>query len=155
MRTLRLVRFMTLALILAGGALLPALVISSSAADSRGTVFIHARFCRTTVGNANVFAQCHDNPRVGDFFTIDNRVPKATNGSGNVSFGRAFAGDHFIQLTSGYDSGQFSNFKAFCSNTKAGTGPNEAKVFNDGENPFFYGRLGAGDTLVCDFYYIP
>lgn len=154
MRSLRFVRLLTVALVLAGGVLFPALATSVSA-NTRGSVVIHARFCRTTVGSANVFAECHDNPRVGDYFRIDNRQPKPTDVNGNVSFGRATAGDHFIQLTSGYDSGQFSHFKAFCSNIRAGTGPNEARVYNDGEYPYFYGRLGAGDQLVCDFYYIP
>ena len=155
MRTLGLVRLLTLALVLAGGVALPILATSSSAATGRGTVVIHARECESDDVDADsIFEACHDNGVAGVAFTVDGRQPKLTDATGNVFFQRVVAGDVLITLTEGYDSGQFSAFKAYCSNVIAGTGPNEAFV-RVSEFPDFYARLGSGDRLVCDFYYIP
>lgn len=155
MHTHRAARLLTLALIVAGGVLLPILAMSSSAATSRGTVVIHARACESDDVDADsIFEACHDNGVSGVLFKVDNRQSKATDGDGNVFFKRVVAGDVLITLTEGYDSGQYSAFRAYCSNVIAGTGPNEAFV-RVSEFPDFYARLGAGDRLVCDFYYIP
>lgn len=152
MLSLRFARLMTLALVLAGAVALPAFATSSSAATARGTVVIHARACEAD--SEDLFADCHDNGVGGILFSVDGRQSKATDGNGNVSFKRIVAGDVLVTLTEGYDSGQFSSFRAFCSNVIAGTGPNEAFV-RVSEFPDFYARLGASDRLVCDFYYLP
>ncbi len=155
MQALRLVRFLTLALVLAGGVMLPVLATSSSAATARGTVVIHLRGCATSDVDADsIFEACHDNGLSGYNVAVDGRQSKSTDGNGNVSFKRVVAGDVLVTLTEGYDTGQYSSFKAFCSNVIAGTGPNEAFV-RVSEFPDFYGRLGASDRLVCDLYFIP
>ena len=152
MGTLRLVRLLTLALVLAGGAAMPLLASLSSAATGRGTVVVHLRACEADA--VDLFEDCHDNGVANALVKVDNRQSKATDASGNVFFKRVVAGDVLITLTDGYDSGQYSSFRALCSNVVAGTGPNEAFV-RMSEFPDFYARLGSGDRLVCDLYYIP
>ena len=158
MQNLRLVRLLVLALVVAGGLVLPIMATQSSAQSGRGTVVIHARACESDDVDADsIFEACHDNGVSGIAFTIDNRQPKSTDGNGNVFFKRAIAGDILVTLTEGYDSGQFSSFRAYCTNRYSdGTesGPNEAAV-RVSEFPDFYVRLGAGARLTCDFYYIP
>ena len=151
MHTLRLVRLLTLAMVVAGSVALPAFASSVQAAD-RGTVVVHLRACEADA--VDLFEDCHDTGVANALVKVDNRQSKVTDANGNVFFKRVVAGDVLITLTDGYDSGQFSSFRAFCSNVIAGTGPNEAFV-RMGEFPDFYARLGGGDRLVCDLYYIP
>lgn len=152
MFTLRMARLLTLALVLAGGLALPILATSSSAETGRGTVVVHLRACDADA--EDLFEDCHDTGVANALVKVDNRQSKATDANGDVSFKRVVAGDVLITLTDGYDAGQFSSFRALCSNVIAGTGPNEAFV-RISEFPDFYARLGSGDRLVCDLYYIP
>ena len=124
-----------------------------SSAAERGSVHIHSRAC--DVDAVNLYDDCHDlGGPTGSVYTVDSRVPKAIDGSGNVSFGQVTAGDHLITLTSGFDSGAYSAIRAFCSNITLGSGPNEATILYS-ETPQFWARVGDGSQLVCDVYFIP
>ena len=124
-----------------------------AAAETRGSVVIHSRACETDA--VNLFNDCHNlGGPSGSVYTVDSRVPKAIDGSGNVSFGSVIEGDHLITLTSGYDSGAYSSIRAFCSNVTLGSGPNEATILWS-ETPQFWARVGSESQLVCDVYFIP
>jgi hypothetical protein len=124
---------------------------TASAELARGSVHIHSRVCDTTA--TQLYRDCHDNPGPsGAVYTIDNRVPKAINADGNVSFGRATAGDHLVKVVSGVPAG-YEGLRAFCSNS-TGTRIVEATI-NFGATPTFWVRVGAGSRLTCDVYFIP
>ena len=130
----------------------PALSIAR-AEEGRGSIVIHSRACE--VDAVSLYDDCHDlGGPAGSVYTIDNRVPKAIDGNGNVSFGRATAGDHLVTLTSGYDSGAYRKIRAFCSNSATGTGPNEATILYS-ETPQFWVRVAPHSRLTCDVYFIP
>jgi hypothetical protein len=153
MLELRRFRSVTIAAIMALAIVLPALTAPSATAASTGTVAIHSRHCQ--VDAKQLYDDCHGNPGpAGAVYTIDNRVPKAIDGSGNVSFGGAEAGDHLVTLTSGFDSGAYSHLRAFCSNSVGGSGVHEATILYS-NTPQFWVRLAAGSRLTCDVYFIP
>ena len=137
---------------LAIAVVVPALTDSAGAQTARGSVHIHSRICDETA--VQLFRDCHDNPGpAGATYTIDKRVPKAIDANGNVSFGQATAGDHLVKITSGMPS-EYSNIRAFCSNSVGGSGVHEATVVF-GAAPQFWVRVGAGSRLTCDVYFIP
>jgi hypothetical protein len=137
-------------LLLAAAMIAPAL--TARAEEARGSVHIHSRICDETA--VQLYADCHDNPGpAGATYTIDSRVPKAIDANGNVSFGRATAGDHLVKITSGMPS-TYSSIRAFCSNSVGGSGVREARVVF-GAVPQFWVRVGAGSRLTCDVYFIP
>ncbi len=104
---------------------------------------------------SNLFDQCHDTAGPeGAEFTIDNRQPKGIDSNGNVSFGRATAGDHLVTLTSDFQPNEFLKVRAFCSNLATGTGPNEATILY-GDQAQFWVRVAPGSKLVCDVYFMP
>ena len=104
---------------------------------------------------AQLFRDCHPHPGpAGAEFTIDNRQPKGINASGNVSFGRATAGDHLVTLTSDFQPNEFLGLRAFCSKLASGTGPNEATIL-PGDQAQLGVRVAPGSMLVCDVYFIP
>ena len=153
MSKLPLLRSITLALVLIGAALVPLLASGTQAASSTGTIAIHSRACMH--GAVDLFADCHENPGPsGATYTVGNRVPKTIGSTGEVSFGGEAAGDHLVTLTSGFDSGEFSHMRVFCSNSVNGAGPNEATVLYS-ETPQFWVRLGAGSRMTCDVYFVP
>jgi hypothetical protein len=153
MLELRSFRSVTIAAIMALAVVLPALTAPAATAASTGTVAIHSRHCQ--VDAKQLYDDCHGNPGpAGAVYTIDNRVPKAIDGSGNVSFGGAAAGDHLVTLTSGFDSGAYSHLRAFCSNSVGGSGVHEATILYS-NTPQFWVRLAAGSRLTCDVYFIP
>ena len=144
-------------------AILAALAISVLGATSpagaelaRGSIVIHSRICPLNMpAGSFLFDQCHHRPGPdGAEFTVDNRVPKAINEDGNVSFGGATAGDHLITLTSDFQPNEFLKMRAFCSNVTLGSGPNEAFI-RSGDQADFWVRVGVGSKLVCDVYFIP
>ena len=145
-------RSVLILLLLAIAAVVPSLTESAARTPARGSVHIHSRICDETA--VQLYADCHDNPGpAGATYTIDNRVPKAIGANGNVSFGRATAGDHLVKITSGMPS-DYSNIRAFCSNSVGGSGVHEARVVF-GAVPQFWVRVGAGSRLTCDVYFIP
>ena len=156
MRTFSMVRLFSVAMF----AVLVASVMGSfspaSAEHTRGSVHIHARICPLNMpAGSFLFDQCHSRPGPdGAEFTVDNRVPKGINSSGNVSFGRVTAGDHLITLTSDFQPNEFLKVRAFCSNVTLGSGPNEAFI-RQGDQADFWVRVGSGSMLVCDVYFIP
>ncbi len=152
MLAFRYMRSTGIAVLLAALVAIPLLGATSSSA-ARGGIIIHSRACE--VDAVNLYDDCHDlaGP-TGATYTVDNRVPKAINGSGNVSFGSVLPGDHLMTLTSGFDSGAYSSMRVFCTNSKNGGGPNEATVLYS-NTPQFWVRVGDGSTLTCDVYFIP
>ena len=153
MLELRRFRSVMIAAVMALAVVLPALTAPSATAAKPGTVAIHSRHCQ--VDAKQLYDDCHGNPGPsGAVYTIDNRVPKAIDGSGNVSFGGAAAGDHLVTLTSGFDSGAYSHLRAFCSNSVGGSGVHEATILYS-NTPQFWVRLAAGSRLTCDVYFIP
>jgi hypothetical protein len=139
------------AVIFAG--ILLAAPMSSSAELARGSIMIHARLC--PAGAIQLFRDCHDVPGpAGIMYTVDSRVPKATNLSGNVSFGQVTAGDHLIRVTSGFDPAAYSRLAGYCSNSTTGIYPHVA-IITFQPNPQFWVRVGSGSRLTCDLYYIP
>ena len=153
MFTLRSVRSMALALVLAFVVGAPAFV---SAAPARGSIHIHARICPLNMpAGSNLFDQCHGHPGPdGAAFKVDSRQSKTIGASGNVSFGRTTAGDHLVTLTSDFQPNEFLQVRAFCSNLATGTGPNEATILH-GDQAQFWVRVAPGSRLVCDVYFIP
>jgi hypothetical protein len=129
---------------------------SANAADPRGSIHIHSRICPLELpANAQLFRDCHDHGGPdGASFTIDNRQSKDIDSNGNVSFGRATAGDHLVTLTSDFQPNEFLRVRAFCSNLATGTGPNEATILH-GDQAQFWVRVAPGSKLVCDVYFIP
>jgi hypothetical protein len=154
MLAFRTLRSLAIVTIMALAVLVPALAApTATAADDPGTVAIHSRHCE--VDAVNLFQDCHGNQGPsGAIYTIDNRVPKPIATSGNVSFGGAWAGDHLVTLTSGFDSGAYSHLRAFCSNSATGTGPNEATILYS-DTPQFWVRVAPGSRLTCDVYFVP
>ena len=151
MRALRLLRPYVIVMMLALMVAIPVMTQPAGAATGRGTVAIHSRICGDDA--TQLFDDCHGNPGpAGAMYKIDNRVPKPIVG-GNVSFGRAFAGDHLVTLTSGLPS-RYSSMRAFCSNSVGGSGVNEATILYS-DTPQFWVRLAAGSRLTCDVYFIP
>lgn len=129
---------------------------TAEAAQPRGSVHIHARLCPQSMpAGSNLFDQCHDTAGPdGAEFTIDSRAPKGIDGNGNVSFGRATAGDHLVTLTSDFQPNEFLKVRAFCSNLATGTGPNEATILY-GDQAQFWVRVAPASKLVCDVYFMP
>ena len=153
MLELRTFRSVAIAAIMALAVVLPAIAAPSATAATTGTIAIHSRHCE--VDAKQLYADCHGNPGpAGAVYTIDSRVPKAIDGSGNVSFGGAAAGDHLVTLTSGFDSGAYSHLRAFCSNSVGGSGVHEATILYS-NTPQFWVRLAAGSRMTCDVYFIP
>lgn len=153
MQALKILRSMGIALVAVAVLAVPLLSGPSAAAASRGGIVIHSRACE--VDAVQLYDDCHGlGGPTGATYTIDSRVPKEINGSGNVSFGSVLPGDHLVTLTSGYDSGAYSHMRVFCTNSKNGGGPNEATVLYS-NTPQFWVRVGDGSTLTCDVYFIP
>lgn len=152
MRVFTSVRSLAVVMFLAIAVAVPLTAQPAAAELARGSVMIHSRVCSTTA--KQLYADCHNNPGpAGATYTVDSRVPKATNAEGNVSFGQVTAGDHLITLTSGIPS-TYNRIRAFCSNSVGGSGVQEATVLYSA-TPQFWVRVGAGSRLTCDVYFIP
>jgi len=145
--------FRTLVVIMLSAVAILVVAAPSDAALSRGSVHIHSRVCGA--GVVQLYRDCHDNPGpTGATYTIDRRVPKPIGDNGNVSFGRATAGDHLVTLTSGYDADKYSRLQAYCSNSTTGGQLNIATILYS-ETPQFWVRVAPGSRLTCDVYFVP
>ena len=156
MRIVRFSRLVAVALLAVVAMSMMGAVSPVSAEHTRGSILIHARVCPLELpANAQLFRDCHGYPGPsGAAFKIDNRMSKGIASNGNVSFGRATAGDHLVTLTSDFQPNEFLRVRAFCSNLATGTGPNEATILY-GDQAQFWVRVAPGSQLVCDVYFIP
>ena len=151
-----MLRTLALVLVMIASAIVPGLLSPAGAHEPRGSIVIHSRVCPEDVpSGANVFDACHGNPGPeGAEFRVDNRQPKETNSSGNVSFGRVTAGDHLIYLTSDWQPNEFLGMRVWCDNSTTDTGPNEATILS-GDQVHFWVRVAPGSRLTCDVYFYP
>ena len=156
MRSLAIPRLIVIALIATFAISLVSAASPARAELARGSVVIHSRICPLHMpAGSMLFDLCHPHGGPsGAEFTVDHRVPKTINSSGNVSFGRVTAGDHLITLTSDFQPNEFLGMRAFCSNVTLGSGPNEATILR-GDQAQFWVRVGIGSQLVCDVYFLP
>lgn len=144
-RYLRVLMFLFLALAPAIGTVRsPGLADADSAVQTTGTIEVHARMCDEVPVDDDWFGACHDDLATGVYFeaietTTSATVSGTTGADGNVTFTLSPGTWQIAGPPGDFMEAVF----IYCS-----TSDNTEEI----AHPV---ALGAGDSVVCDYYFVP